>query len=492
MASMAITSGVNYLLPPKSFQTRQASFSLSANPRNSVRFIRSISSVNRAAIRPNSTIVVPPGDDKQRRPRMKSTSSAMEWAVDSWKTKDAYDKLPPYPEEEELESVLETLQGFPPLVFAGEARKLEERLAEAARGKTFLLQGGYCAESFNEFNADDIRDIFTLLLQMDSVLTFVGQVPVIKVGRIAGQFSRHNYHDPYQYGNMGPREKPRLGRLPSYRGDNVNGAEFDMKARTPDPQRLIRAYYQSAATLNFLRAFATDGLHRITDWNLNFTDTDNLYQYRYCELATKVDKALEFMSEAGVTMDNHHIMRKTIDFWTSHECLHLPYEQSLIRMDSTSGLYYDCSAHMLWVGERTRQLDGAHVEFLRGVANPLGIKVSHRIDSKELVKLIKILNPQNKPGRITLITRMEELQVRYHLQRLIRAVKRSGQIVTWVVDPMHANIFKGIFLGEKVACFNSIKVSACFAPHFSPHFLIVEEGKVNMRQTYINKNLSHI
>ncbi|KDO60718.1 hypothetical protein CISIN_1g009610mg [Citrus sinensis] len=286
------------------------------------------------------------------------------WALEGWKTKKAL-QLPEYPDKAQLETVLKTLEDFPPLVFAGEARSLEERLAEAAMGNAFLLQGGDCAESFKEFNANNIRDTFRVLLQMGVVLMFGGQMPIIKVGRMAGQFAKPR-SDPFEVKNG--------VKLPSYKGDNINGDAFDEKSRVPDPERLIRAYCQSAATLNLLRSFATGGyaaMQRVTQWNLDFAEHSEQGD-RYQELAHRVDEALGFMAAAGLTLD-HPAMTST-EFWTSHECLLLPYEQALTRRDSTSGQYYDCSAHMLWVGERTRQLDGAHVEFLRGIANPLGIK----------------------------------------------------------------------------------------------------------------------
>ncbi|KAJ6352903.1 hypothetical protein OIU76_002010 [Salix suchowensis] len=372
---------------------------------------------------------------------------AKKWTIESWKSKKAL-QLPEYPNKEELDSVLKTLDAFPPIVFAGEARSLEEKLADAAMGNAFLLQGGDCAESFKEFHANNIRDTFRILLQMGAVLMFGGQMPVIKVGRMAGQFAKPR-SDPFE-------EKDGV-KLPSYRGDNVNGDTFDEKSRIPDPQRMIRAYCQSAATLNLLRAFATGGyaaMQRVTQWNLDFTEHSEQGD-RYRELANRVDEALGFMSAAGLTVD--HPIMTTTDFWTSHECLLLPYEQSLTRLDSTSGLYYDCSAHFLWVGERTRQLDGAHVEFLRGVANPLGIKVSDKMDPNELVKLIEIFNPQNKPGRITIITRMGAENMRVKLPHLIRAVRRAGQIVTWVSDPMHGNTIKAP-CGLKTRPFDSIRV----------------------------------
>ncbi|RWV92412.1 hypothetical protein BHE74_00056247 [Ensete ventricosum] len=351
------------------------------------------------------------------------------WVVDSWKAKKAL-QLPEYPDENELTEVLQTIESFPPIVFAGEARHLEERLADAAVGRAFLLQGGDCAESFKEFNANNIRDTFRVLLQMGAVLTFGGQMPVIRRDGV---------------------------KLPSYRGDNVNGDTFEAKSRVPDPQRMIRAYCQSAATLNLLRAFATGGyaaMQRVTQWNLDFTEHSEQGD-RYQELAHHVDEALGFMSAAGLTID--HPIMTTTEFWTSHECLLLPYEQALTRRDSTSGLFYDCSAHFLWVGERTRQLDGAHVEFLRGVANPLGIKVSDKMNPKELVKLIEIMNPHNKPGRITVITRMGAEKMRVKLPHLVRAVRSAGQIVTWVSDPMHGNTIKAP-CGLKTRPFDAIRV----------------------------------
>ncbi|KAM3283122.1 phospho-2-dehydro-3-deoxyheptonate aldolase 2, chloroplastic [Capsicum chacoense] len=378
------------------------------------------------------------------------------WNLDSWKSKKAL-QLPEYPDEKELESVLKTLESNPPLVFAGEARSLEEKLGEAALGKAFLLQGGDCAESFKEFNANNIRDTFRILLQMSVVLMFGGQVPVIKVGRMAGQFAKPR-SDPFEEING--------VKLPSYKGDNINGDTFDEKSRIPDPHRLIRAYMQSAATLNLLRAFATGGyaaMQRVTEWNLDFVENSEQGD-RYQELAHRVDEALGFMAAAGLTID--HPIMSTTDFWTSHECLLLPYEQALTREDSTSGLFYDCSAHMIWVGERTRQLDGAHVEFLRGVANPLGIKVSQKMDPNELIKLIDILNPANKPGRITVIVRMGAENMRVKLPHLVRAVRGAGQIVTWVCDPMHGNTIKAP-CGLKTRAFDSIlaEVRAFFDVH---------------------------
>lgn len=403
----------------------------------------------------------PISPSKTPKPKLISAVRATEkvpakWNPDSWKSKSAL-QIPDYPDKDQLESVLKTLESYPPIVFAGEARKLKERLGEAARGDAFLLQGGDCAESFKEFKTDNIRDTFRLLLQMSVVLMFGGQMPVIKVGRMAGQFAKPR-SDSFE-------EKDGI-KLPSYRGDNINGDAFDEKSRIPDPNRMIQAYTQSVSTLNILRAFATGGyaaMQRVNQWNLDFTEHSEQGD-RYRELAHRVDEAMGFMAAAGLTID--HPIMTTTPFWTSHECLLLPYEQALTREDSTSGLYYDCSAHMVWVGERTRQLDGAHVEFLRGVANPLGIKVSDKMEPNQLVKLVEILNPHNKPGRITIISRMGADNTRVKLPHLIRAVRGAGQIVTWVSDPMHGNTIKAP-VGLKTRSFDAIRaeVTAFFDVH---------------------------
>ncbi|KAG5534262.1 hypothetical protein RHGRI_022398 [Rhododendron griersonianum] len=377
-------------------------------------------------------------------PSPPSTAAPGRWSPDSWKSKKAL-QLPEYPNEDDLEAVLKTIESFPPIVFAGEARTLEERLAEAAMGKAFLLQGGDCAESFKEFSANNIRDTFRVLLQMGVV------------GRMAGQFAKPR---------STPYEEINGVKLASYKGDNINGDAFNEKSRTPDPERMIRAYCQSAATLNLLRSFATGGyaaMQRVTHWNLDFAQNSEQGD-RYQELAHRVDEALGFMAAAGLTVE--HPIMTTTEFWTSHECLLLPYEQALTRQDSTSGLFYDCSAHFIWVGERTRQLDGAHVEFLRGVANPLGIKVSDKMDPNQLVNLIDILNPVNKPGRITIIARMGAENMRIKLPHLIRAVRSAGQIVTWVCDPMHGNTIKAP-CGLKTRPFDAIlaEVRAFFDVH---------------------------
>ncbi|KAJ7516035.1 hypothetical protein O6H91_22G039600 [Diphasiastrum complanatum] len=383
---------------------------------------------------------------KVAEPRIDASESEGSWNRSSWRSRKAV-QLPDYPDAEQLNSVLETIESFPPLVFAGEARSLEDRLAEAALGRAFLLQGGDCAESFKEFSANNIRDTFRVLLQMSVVLMFGGQMPVIKVGRMAGQFAKPRSEHFEVVNGV---------KLPSYRGDNVNGDAFDSESRIPDPQRMVRSYCQAAATLNLLRAFATGGyaaMQRVTQWNLDFT-LHSEQGGRYLELANRVDEALGFMAASGLTKD--HPIMTTTEFWTSHECLLLPFEQALTRQDSTTGLWYDCSAHLLWLGERTRQLDGAHIEFLRGIANPLGVKVSDKMDPSELVKVCKILNPENKPGRLTIIVRMGADILRKKLPHLIRAVRQSGIIVTWVSDPMHGNTIKTIS-GIKTRSFDAIR-----------------------------------
>ncbi len=358
---------------------------------------------------------------------------AKTWAPESWRGKEAR-QLPTYPEPAALAAVEQTLATYPPLVFAGEARRLKEQLGGVAEGKAFLLQGGDCAESFAEFRANNIRDTFKVLLQMAVVLTFGAACPVVKVGRMAGQFAKPRSSDT---------EKQGATELPSYRGDIVNGIDFDEAARRPDPARLTQAYNQAAATLNLLRAFAQGGfadLHKVHQWNLQFV-ADSPQGKRYEELATRIDETLGFMGACGITPDDVPQLRET-DFYTSHEALLLNYEQALTRIDSLSGQWYDCSAHFLWIGDRTRQPDGAHVEFLRGVQNPIGMKCGPSLDPDELVRLIEILNPKNEPGRLTLIARMGADKVETVLPRLLRAVKRSGHKVVWACDPMHGNTIK--------------------------------------------------
>jgi len=355
------------------------------------------------------------------------------WTPASWRRKKAI-QMPSYPDAAALGAAEQRIRNFPPLVFAGEARNLKAKLAEVAAGKAFLLQGGDCAESFAEFHPDNIRDTFRVLLQMAIVLTFGAGCPVVKVGRMAGQFAKPRSADTETIDGV---------QLPSYRGDMVNGMEFTAAARTPDPERLIQAFNQSAATLNLLRAFAQGGfadLHKVQRWNLGFVD-DNPLGERYRDMAIRIQEALEFMSACGMNANTTKQIRET-SFFTSHEALLLNYEQCMTRVDSISEKWYDTSAHLLWIGERTRQLDGAHIEFLKGVDNPVGCKVGPSMEPDELIRLIDALNPENEPGRLTLITRMGSDNIGHVLPGLIRAVAREGRHVVWSCDPMHANTVK--------------------------------------------------
>jgi len=355
---------------------------------------------------------------------------AANWTPQSWKNKPVR-QVPTYPDAGHLARVEATLAKQPPLVFAGEARRLREDLADVAQGNAFLLQGGDCAESFAEFGANTIRDTFKVLLQMAVVLTYAGASPVVKVGRMAGQFAKPRSADTEKQGDV---------ELPSYRGDIVNGIEFDEASRIPDPERMLSAYNQSAATLNLLRAFAQGGfadLHKVHQWNLDFVE-GSPQGARYEELSNRIAESLEFMEACGVTAESVPQIRET-SFYTSHEALLLAYEEPLTRQDSLTGNWYDCSAHMLWIGERTRELDGAHVEFLRGVHNPIGCKIGPTADPDELIRLIDILNPANDPGRLTLISRMGHDKVRDALPALVKKVKREGRNVVWSCDPMHGN-----------------------------------------------------
>jgi 3-deoxy-7-phosphoheptulonate synthase len=338
-------------------------------------------------------------------------------------------QVPEYPDQAALAAMEAKIALFPPLVFAGEARRLKASLARAGDGQAFVLQGGDCAESFGDFTANIIRDTFRVLLQMAVVLTFGGALPVVKLGRMAGQFAKPRSSD----------NETRDGvTLPSYRGDIINGPDFDPASRIPDPSRMEFAYMQSAGTLNLLRAFSTGGyadLHQVHRWNLGFVERSPLAE-RYADLATRIDQTLAFMQACG--MSDLPQVRET-DFYTSHESLLLPYEQSMTRVDSTSGDWYACSAHFLWIGDRTRQPEGAHVEFLRGVKNPIGMKVGPSMDADELVRLTEILNPANEKGRLTLISRMGADKVEAKLAPLVRAVTRAGRNVVWICDPMHGN-----------------------------------------------------
>jgi len=358
---------------------------------------------------------------------------AEKWSPENWRTKPVK-HLPSYPDAEALTAAEEQLSVYPPLVFAGEARKLKKALAKVSEGKAFLLQGGDCAESFKEFHPNNIRDTFKVLLQMAVVLTFGGAVPVVKVGRLAGQFAKPRSSPTEEIGGV---------TMPSYLGDIINGMEFEEAARQPDPQRMLRAYNQSAATLNLLRAFSQGGfadLHSVHRWNLGFVERRPQGE-RYAEIADRIDECLAFMNACGITGDSVPQMRET-EFYTSHEALLLPYEQALTRVESTTGDGDDGSAHMVWIGDRTRQPDGGHVEFCRGIKNPIGLKCGPSLPVDDLLRLIDILNPTNEPGRLTLIARMGHDKVEKHLPPLIRAVEREGRKVVWSSDPMHGNTIK--------------------------------------------------
>jgi len=382
---------------------------------------------------------------------------AAKWSPDSWRTKDIR-QVPVYPDADAVARVEAQLRNYPPLVFAGEARRLREALAEVAAGRAFLMQGGDCAESFAEFHPDNIRDTFRVLLQMAIVLTFAACCPVVKVGRLAGQFAKPR---------SAPTEKIDGVELPSYRGDSVNGIEFTPEARTPDPQRMVQAYNQSAATLNLLRAFAQGGyadLNQIQRWNLSFVEQSPASD-RYRALTEQLNEALAFMAACGMNSETTHQLRET-DFYTSHEALLPGYEQAMTRIDSTTGDWYDTSAHMLWIGDRTRDPNEAHIEFLRGVGNPLGCKAGPTQTPDELLRVIDTLNPDNIPGRLTVITRMGHEAVEAKLPPLIRAVEREGRTVVWSCDPMHANTTTSA-TGYKTRAFNDIReeVERCFAVH---------------------------
>jgi 3-deoxy-7-phosphoheptulonate synthase len=356
------------------------------------------------------------------------------WSPASWRERPAKHIPADYPDPAQVTRVEDELRRMPPLVFAGEARRLKSLLGDVAAGKAFLLQGGDCAESFKEFSADNIRDTFRLILQMAVVLTFAGGRPVVKVGRMAGQFAK-------------PRSEPieTIGgvTLPSYRGDNINGMEFEAAARAPDPERLLKAYAQSASTLNLLRAFAGGGyadLHNIHRWTLGFVD-GSPQGARYRELSDKISESLAFMEAIGVTPQSHPDLAR-VEFFTSHEALLLGFEEAMTRIDSTSGDWYDVSAHLLWIGERTRQLDGAHVEFMKGVKNPVGLKVGPTLEPDDLMALIDALNPEDEPGRLTLYGRFGAEKIAARLPRLMEATRREGRQVVWATDPMHGNTFK--------------------------------------------------
>lgn len=354
------------------------------------------------------------------------------WSPSSWR--DAVAKqMPIYDSQEELDAAVAKLDKVAPLVFAGEVRSLHEKLARVSQGQGFVLMGGDCAESFKEFNVNHVRDTFQVMMQMALVMTFGSSMPVVKIGRMAGQFAKPR---------SAPDETIDGVTLPSYRGDNINHEEFTPEARRNDPNLMVDAYYQSAQTLNILRAFSTGGfadMSRLQAWNLDFVEnTDQGSRYR--ELAAKVDESLRFMKAIGIDTSSPEL--SSVDFYVAHECLLLPYEQALTRQDSITKDWYDCSAHMVWVGERTRDLDSAHLEFTRGVGNPLGVKISDKCTPEELITTIDTMNPQNIPGKISIIVRMGADKLREKLPELISAVQNEGKAVVWICDPCHGNTFQ--------------------------------------------------
>jgi 3-deoxy-7-phosphoheptulonate synthase len=366
-------------------------------------------------------------------------------------------QMPDYPDAARLQAVEGRLGSYPPLVFAGEARRLKSLLGKVARGEAFLLQGGDCAESFAEFAADNIRDTFKVVLQMAMVLTFGAKVPVVKVGRMAGQFAKPR---------SAVTETVSGVELPSYRGDIVNGFDFTAKARTPDPERMLQAYLQAAATLNLVRAFSTGGyadVHKVHAWTLGFTASPEAEKYR--AMANRISDTLDFMRAAGITDEASHALQ-TVEFFTSHEALLLEYEEALTRVDSTTGQWLAGSGHMIWIGDRTRQPDGAHVEYARGVQNPIGLKCGPSMTAAQLKALMAKLNPRNEAGRLTLIARFGAGTVAEHLPRLIRAVEEEGAEVVWTCDPMHGNTIKSQS-GYKTRPFESVlrEVREFFAVH---------------------------
>ena len=381
------------------------------------------------------------------------------WKINSWKNYQVK-HIPKYEDEKELNMVLNKIKTFPPLVFAGETRHLKDQLANVVDRKAFLLQGGDCAESFAEFNPDNIRDAFKLILQISLILTYSASMPVVKIGRIAGQFSKPRTSSTEKQGDK---------ELPSYLGDNINGIEFSEKARKPDPKRLFKSYSQAASTLNLLRAFSHGGfadLQNVHLWNLGYIKK-SLQHKKFKELEDKIADALAFMDACGINSDFNRRL-KTVNFWTSHEALLLPFEESMTRIDSTTGECHDTSAHFVWIGDRTRQLDGGHVEFCRGIENPIGIKCGPTSKSDEIVKIINVINPKNEKGKITLISRFGYNKVDKFLPKLIRVIKKEGLNVVWSCDPMHGNTIKSA-TGFKTRPFDNIlnEVKNVFAIHQS-------------------------
>lgn len=380
-----------------------------------------------------------------------------EWNPSSWR--DCRIKQQPiYKDKELLKNIENELKSYPPLVFAGEAQRLKQLLGKAVEGKAFLLQGGDCAESFNQFSAINIRDMFKVIIQMGAILTFAGSCPIIKVGRLAGQFAKPRSNDI---------ENINGAEIPIYRGDIINDLEPTMEAREPDPKRMIKAYNQSAATLNLLRAFAQGGfasLNKVHKWNLEFVK-NNSFGQKYEELAQRITQTLDFMEACGISLESTQQLNE-VEFYTSHEALLLNYEEQLCRQDSLSGKYYNCSAHMLWIGERTRGLDEAHIEFLRGVENPLGVKVGPTITKDEILSLCDALNPNNESGRLNVIVRMGAYKIKERFHSVLKQVLPEGRKILWSIDPMHGNTIKAPN-GYKTRVFDNIldEVKSFFEIH---------------------------
>ncbi len=379
------------------------------------------------------------------------------WNPDTWRSFPIRQQ-PEYKNSNEVKVVEKKLSELPPLVFAGEVRTLKSKLEDVALGKAFLLQGGDCAESFSDFSANNLRDSFRVILQMSAIMTYAASLPIIKVGRMAGQFAKPRSENIETKDGVS---------LPSYRGDIINDIKFDKVSREPDANRMLTAYSQSASTLNLLRAFATGGyadLNKVHQWTLEFIKGSQ-EEEKYYDLANRISEALNFMNACGINKESVPELRQ-VEFFTSHEALLLPYEQALTRIDSTTGNWYDCSAHMLWIGERTRDLNEAHIEFAKGISNPLGVKIGPKTEEDYLIKLIDLLNPENLAGRITLISRMGRENIEKKLPKLIKKVESEGKLVVWSCDPMHANTYKSS-TGYKTRSFEKIisEVEAFFNIH---------------------------
>jgi 3-deoxy-7-phosphoheptulonate synthase len=370
----------------------------------------------------------------------------MSWSPSSWR-EFPIKQQPVYEDQEKLKKIEDELKNFPPLIFAGEARNLKEDLAKAGRGEAFIIQGGDCAESFAAFNADTIKNLFKLILQMSVVVAYSSGKPIVKIGRVAGQFAKPRSSDFEEKDGV---------KLPSYRGDIINDIKFSEKARKPDPYRMVRAYYQSAATMNLLRAFSRGGLADLNEvhrWNLDFIKNHPIGK-KYEEISCQIDKAMQFLKAAGITSKNTPQLRQTV-VYTSHEALLLNYEEALTRIDSITKDYYNTSAHMLWIGDRTRDLDGAHIEYFRGIKNPIGCKVGPSMKPDELVKLVKALNPENEEGKLNLIVRMGATKIDELFPPLLKAVRDANLNVVWTIDPMHGNVEKSS-TGFKTRDFDNI------------------------------------